>query len=513
MALLTFPGLGIAQTGELDPSFSQDGIATPAIVGHVSSLKSVVTDANNRIVAIGKNKAPGQFGSTMYVIRFNESGILDNTFSVDGRFEYGEQYSDGQDIALQSDGTIIAVGTSNITIPTGELMNVVALSSTGVYSPSFINGGSLQLSPGSFASVATCVAIDTEDDIYVGGNIWDHVSDREFVVMKLNSNGTPNINYGTFGAAITGFNGYTAGIEDIAVHQDGKLIAAGWAYANLLTEIAVVRYDDDGVLDPTFGTNGRFLWSDPQRSFSCKSIQIQSDGKYLLAGEIEGAVSHSGFVARLNANGTFDTGFGTNGFIEMDYVNGGIKFANVKVQSDNKILVAGTRDDANNHWAQLVCRFFPSGNLDSDFGINGCAVATVDDRDAAFGLAIDDLNRIILAGESDLNLPSEDIVMVSRFLPGVVGILELSLVEQEVLVYPNPISGPTTLSYSLRRPELLNIALHDTKGSLLTTYLNGTLMPAGDHTQSISMPTDLASGNYLLVFSSPNGKMSIQVTK
>ncbi|MBK7298798.1 MAG: hypothetical protein IPI91_20185 [Flavobacteriales bacterium] len=286
LALLTFPGLGIAQTGELDPSFSQDGIATPAIVGHVSSLKSVVTDANNRIVAIGKNKAPGQFGSTMYVIRFNESGILDNTFSVDGRFEYGEQYSDGQDIALQSDGTIIAVGTSNITIPTGELMNVVALSSTGVYSPSFINGGSLQLSPGSFASVATCVAIDTEDDIYVGGNIWDHVSDREFVVMKLNSNGTPNINYGTFGAAITGFNGYTAGIEDIAVHQDGKLIAAGWAYANLLTEIAVVRYDDDGVLDPTFGTNGRFLWSDPQRSFSCKSIQIQSDGKYLLAGKL-----------------------------------------------------------------------------------------------------------------------------------------------------------------------------------------------------------------------------------
>jgi len=84
LALLTFPGLGIAQTGELDPSFSQDGIATPAIVGHVSSLKSVVTDANNRIVAIGKNKAPGQFGSTMYVIRFNESGILDNTFSVDG---------------------------------------------------------------------------------------------------------------------------------------------------------------------------------------------------------------------------------------------------------------------------------------------------------------------------------------------------------------------------------------------------------------------------------------------
>ena len=76
--------------------------------------------------------------------------------------------------------------------------------------------------------------------------------------------------------------------------------------------------------------------------------------------------------------------------------------------------------------------------------------------------------------------------MVSRFLPGVVGILELSLVEQEVLVYPNPISGPTTLSYSLRRPELLNIALHDTKGSLLTTCLLYT-SDAADERSSVDL--------------------------
>ncbi|MBK7268685.1 MAG: hypothetical protein IPI07_03970 [Flavobacteriales bacterium] len=48
---------------------------------------------------------------------------------------------------------------------------------------------------------------------------------------------------------------------------------------------------------------------------------------------------------------------------------------------------------------------------------------------------------------------------------------------------------------------------------MLATYLNGKDMPAGEHTQTVTMPSDLASGNFLLVFSSPKGRMSVQVSK
>ena len=95
----------------------------------------------------------------------------------------------------------------------------------------------------------------------------------------------------------------------------------------------------------------------------------------------------------------------------------------------------------------------------------------------------------------------------------IVGVLELGIADQGVLVYPNPIRDETVFTYTLGKQELLTVQLQDLQGRTLSTFLNDKNMPAGEHTQAISLPAGLAAGNYLLVFSSPNGRMSIQLTK
>ena len=93
------------------------------------------------------------------------------------------------------------------------------------------------------------------------------------------------------------------------------------------------------------------------------------------------------------------------------------------------------------------------------------------------------------------------------------GILEFSLTNGVVNVFPNPIAESTTFNYTLVEPEQLTISLQDLQGRVITTFMNGRSMPAGEHKQTVSMPSDLAQGNYLLVFSTPKGRMSVQVSK
>ena len=89
----------------------------------------------------------------------------------------------------------------------------------------------------------------------------------------------------------------------VAVQLDGKIVVAG---IPLLT-----RYNSDGTLDTTFGTNGIVTNSGINQG---KGVVIQTDGKILVAGNPNvGRLNSDFWVARLNSNGSLDTSFGTNG--------------------------------------------------------------------------------------------------------------------------------------------------------------------------------------------------------
>ena len=193
----------------------------------------------------------------------------------------------------------------------------------------------------------------------------------------------------------------------MAVQPDGKIVVAG----NPL----LVRYNSDGSLDTTFGTNGIVNISGFNQG---KGVVIQTDGKILVAGNPNGngrPVGNSTFwVARINSNGSLDTSFGTNGIASHSFdpnsnLIGTGNVRSVALQSDGKVVVAGEIETSGGNtwsWYQIV-RYNSDGSFDS-----ADVDSTGNGNDSA-ALVIQPDGKILLAGNSyDGNAPGYRMVFM-----------------------------------------------------------------------------------------------------
>lgn len=124
-----------------------------------------------------------------------------------------------------------------------------------------------------------------------------------------------------------------------------------------------------GSLDPTFGSNG--IVTTPNTTTGCGqvvncTIAIQSDGKIVVAGSAtasNGALEIA--LARYSTDGSLDSSFGNGGIVTTSENNSGPAFA-VALQSDGKIVVG-----APGNLDLLVIRYNSNGSLDTTFGAGG----------------------------------------------------------------------------------------------------------------------------------------------
>jgi uncharacterized delta-60 repeat protein len=72
----------------------------------------------------------------------------------------------------------------------------------------------------------------------------------------------------------------------IALQTNGKIIQGGTCKISGINQFCIMRYNVDGSIDSTFGTNGYFIYQVPGTTSNTlgRSIVIQSDGKILLGG-------------------------------------------------------------------------------------------------------------------------------------------------------------------------------------------------------------------------------------
>ncbi|HWY23259.1 MAG TPA: hypothetical protein VNX26_18675 [Candidatus Acidoferrum sp.] len=147
-----------------------------------------------------------------------------------------------------------------------------------------------------------------------------------------------------------------------ALQPDGKIVV-------LTLNDVVARFLSNGNLDTSFGNGGSVTLS---FATSPVAMALQADGKIVLAGRINNNTENVFAVARLNANGSVDTGFGTGGTVTTDMGFPGTTEA-VVIQPDGKILLGGTvlgTDETLPNEVALV-RYNTDGSLDSTFGNSG----------------------------------------------------------------------------------------------------------------------------------------------
>ena len=161
-----------------------------------------------------------------------------------------------------------------------------------------------------------------------------------------------------------------------------------------LTILAVSRcLAAPGALDSTFGGTGIVITDLGDYFDKAYAVALQSNGKIVVAGStFVGGTAAA--VVRFNSNGTLDTSFNGTGK-SFTKVSGFTEVHSVVIQSDGQIVVGGKAGSAF-----AVARFDTNGTLDGSFGINGVMTTPFPGglSPSCHGLALQSDGKIVLAG-------------------------------------------------------------------------------------------------------------------
>jgi uncharacterized delta-60 repeat protein len=326
---------------------------------------------------------------------------------------------DETDMLLQPDGKILMVGGS------GTDFVMARYNADGTLDDNFGDGGLVTTDIAGAADAARGAALLGNGRIIVVGSARVGSSD-DFAVVRYEADGDLDLSFGTQGKTTTDFFGARDGAFAVAVQPDGKIVVVGDTILGVggLTDFAVARYDASGVLDTTFGAagTGRVNTDIATRVDIAKNVVIDDDGAILVTGTITMGTSPvlgNTGLARYTAAGVLDSSFGTGGIHSIPLRSLGEALA---LQDDGRILVAGNTA-VNGHPHFAVMRLQANGSTDGSFGAGGLATAGLSTQDDyARDLALDGAGRILVSGETS-NLSNSNFG-VARFTA--TGVLDTS---------------------------------------------------------------------------------------
>ena len=177
---------------------------------------------------------------------------------------------------------------------------------------------------------------------------------------------------------------------------DGGIVAVGRTDAAGFTKLdfGVVRYTPDGTPDPGFGTGGIVKTDILGGGDQANAVAVQPDGKIVVAGfATRNGIDSDFALVRYNADGTLDPSFGTDGIVTTDLGTRGDDARAIAIQPDGRIVVAGTPDEDI-----ALARYTTGGTLDATFGHGGTTITDLGSEDVANGVALTPDGHIAVAG-------------------------------------------------------------------------------------------------------------------
>lgn len=356
----------LLSAGDLDTSFNFDGVAVfPTVAGQPLTANDVAVQGDGKVVVVGTSN------SNFAVLgRYNTNGSPDTSFGSNGNgLVYLEtvngakpfQTITANGVAIQPDGAIVVVGSAIV------------------------------------------------PDIYAG--------DTAFFIARLLATGQRDTSFGVGdgSAVLQSFNGYfanTASANDVALQSDGKIVVGGTAYTRDLSplndDMAIARYNADGTPDSSFterliGFGAEDVGRAVTIDYSGTPETNPNYGKILLVGHSSGSSAVNFAVVRLTTTGGFDNSFDGDGRLTRSFT-GSHNYSSARgivVQPSGKYVVAG-RVGIGSAYNFGAFRLNTNGSFDSSFGISG-GVAEIDfgsSDEAAEEVILSQTGEVILGGSS-----------------------------------------------------------------------------------------------------------------
>jgi len=294
------------------------------------------------------------------------SGITADTLTITGN--NGELVLHSAPGATQGEAalTITAAGATK---SHEAALSLLAMGAPGTVDHTLVTNGVLATLSGSGDAVAAqengnvVVAGVFDGGLFVARYLSSGILDASFAggVVQLHSTATIQV------------------LRDVAVYPDGRVIVAGSFSMSGISKGFIVRLNNNGTADNSFGTAGRVeltLGIPGSADTVLTDIAIQPDGYILAAGTLAAKQTTGGVavIARLASTGGIDSSFGENsGYTTVNL--GGVfdVFNDIAIQSDGKILATGVATTPDSPSVAVFARFDTRGHLDHTFAGTGVA--------------------------------------------------------------------------------------------------------------------------------------------
>lgn len=266
---------------------------------------------------------------------FASNYVLDQDYGINGKsVSIFNDNSNAKVTSIQSDGKIITAGhTFN-----GSNFDwaIVRQNTNGSSDSSFGVNGKIVMNFGDYDSIGS-LSIQPDGKFVVGGFTNSNGLPFNWTLARFNSDGTLDTNFGTGGLIVSGTMGVLNGL---IITPDNKIIAVGYFLnVNGNDDVAIVKYNNDGSLDTSFGVSGKVITGIGGSNDRGNAAVLQPDGKIVVLGDFA-AGNDDVFLARFHGNGTIDGSFGSGGknIFGFNSNSGGRDLA---LQTDGKIVAVG----------------------------------------------------------------------------------------------------------------------------------------------------------------------------
>ncbi len=286
--------------------------------------------------------------------------------------------------------------------------------------PTFGAGGTTSVDfGGSSFERAHAMAVQPDGKIVVAGT-----SVGEFALTRFNIDGTVDGSFGNGGTIKTRFTEGDANLSSLFLEADGRILAGGHVFvpqpeSGRQVHLGLARFTSDGLLDPTFGVDGRMtallgteVEDFPSRVVRFRIVKVLRDEQQrFVAVATEETISNgisSGSVVLVRYVPSGDAGIA----LDQAFADGGVATlglneppsgATALMLPDGAMIAIGSAGTAR---TLTLARFDGQGTLDETFGSIGITTTPLPAAPVASAAVLQPDGAIVISGAigSDLAL-------------------------------------------------------------------------------------------------------------
>jgi uncharacterized delta-60 repeat protein len=311
IAILLFYNIAKAQS-PLDVSFGSNGINTLNAFNANHCIASDI-QADGKILCYYTSSI-GCFSD--FIFRLLPNGILDTSFNPGQNFQTNPVIKGlfYMSVSGSSDGSIIRQTAQGSIIVGSSGYATFKLNANGTIDNSYGLGGFMNLniivnSPYTINAISDFYEDVTNAAYYFASYT---VNRDTMLIVKTFTNGQLDNSYGTNGIRAIALPNSTFGTDAgmIFFSKNGAVFIVGYSNSSTGRDCAITKYTLNGTLDNTFGTNGKFNLDFNSQDNLLNNITQNQNGDIYAYGVTSG---NEVYILKLNSVGILDLTFGNNG--------------------------------------------------------------------------------------------------------------------------------------------------------------------------------------------------------